>query len=298
MGILSEERYTEFVDRLGSLGDEPEVEQASADDVAPEPQEAQQDSSDDSVDVKQEEDGPSDDTEDVKEEVETQAESSESDTPKTPEHIPYSRFKEVNDKFRTRESELEQARARIQELEKLTLAQVQQHQQPTEPKQSESDEWLNETFGEDVGDKSAKAIGELKEQLQSMQNWQQQRTEQVVRAQLEAEIQEAVEKNPEVKADELWGAVANDGTVDVAKYAQSVQEHRSALREQYKSEAHAEIEQLKAKLAEAEKAADESKKFRRPSGSASAPEPAKPAAKSIAGATNAFAEALRERMSF
>ena len=297
MGILSEEKYAEFVDRLDGRAAEPDQESA-APDSAPEPQGTQQDSSDDSVDVKQEEDGPSGDTEDVKEEVETQAESSESDTPKTPEHIPYSRFKEVNDKFRTRESELDQARARIQELEKLTLAQVQQRQQPAEPKQSESDEWLNEIFGDDVDDKSAKAIGELKEQVQAMQGWQQQRTEQVVRSQLEAEIQEAVEKNPEVKADELWHAVANDGTVDVAQYATTAQEHRSSLREQYKADASAEIEALKAKLAEAEKAAEESSKFRRPSASTSAPEPSKPAAKSISDATNAFAEALRERMSF
>ena len=297
MGILSEEKYAEFVGKLEGQDDAPAPE-APAEEPAVEAQETQSDSSSDSEDVKPVEDGPSDDTEDVKEEVETQAESSESDVPRTPENIPYSRFKEVNDKFRSRESDLEQARTRIQELEKLTLAQAQQPKSPEEPQQSESDAWLNEVFGEDVGDKSAKAIGELREQLQSMQTWQQQRTEQVVGAQLETEIQAAVEKNPDVKADELWHAVANDGTVDVEQYATAVQEHRATLREQYKTEAHTETEQLKAKLAEAEKAAEEGKKFRRPGASVSTPTPKTVPTGSISDASDAFAEALRERMSF
>ena len=291
MGILSEEKYAEFVGKLEGQ------DEAPAEEPAVEAQETQSDSSSDSEDVKPVEDGPSDDTEDVKEEVETQAESSESDVPKTPESIPYSRFKEVNDKFRSRESDLEQARTRIQELEKITLAQAQQHQQPEVPQQSESEAWLNEVFGEDVDDKSAKAIGELKEQLHSMQEWQEQRTEQVVGAQLETEIQAAVEKNPDVKAEELWYAVANDGTVDVEQYATAVQEHRAALREQYKTEAHTEIEQLKAQLAEAEKAAEEGKKFRRPGASVSTPAPKVVPTGSISDATDAFAEALRERAS-
>ena len=131
-----------------------------------------------------------------------------------------------------------------------------------------------------------------------MQTWQQQRTEQVVGAQLETEIQAAVEKNPDVKAEELWQAVAADGSVDVNQAADYIQQHRTTMREQYLSEASKEIEELKAKLEEAEKVTQEDAKFRRPNATASAPATSKEAPRSVSEATNALAAAMKERMSF
>ena len=287
MGILSEERYNEMVSRLE--GNEPEQEEAS------EAQEASPDSSEPSEDVKEVESDSSSDTEDVKEEVETQAESAEVEAPKTPEHIPYSRFKEVNEKFKSRDTDLQQAMQRIRELEQLTLAQAQT-KQPAAP-EKDADEWLDEIFGESE-DPSAKAMKQVRGEIQQMRQWQEQRTEQLVAAELEAEISTAVAKHPDVKAAELWQAVAADGSVDVAQAAEYIQNHRKAMREQNRGEANKESEALKAKLAQAEKAAQEQPKFRRPSATASAPPPEQSKSRNIAEATAAFAEALKERASF
>ena len=287
MGLLSEERFNEMVSRLE--GAEPSEEAVEAPEVS-------LDSSEPSEDVKEMESDSSLDTEDVKEEVETQADSVEVEAPKTPEHIPYSRFKEVNDKFRSRDEDLQRAMQRIQDLEKLTLAQQQQVQQP-QAEANPEDEWLNEIFA-DSDSESIKAMKQMREEMRSMQQWQQERTEQIVTNQLEAEIAAAVEKNPDVKAAELWQAVAADGSVDVGMAADYIQNHRNEMRQQYRGEASKEIEELKAKLAEAEKAAQEQPKFRRPSATASAPPPEQSRPHSIADATAAFAEALKERASF
>ena len=287
MGILSEERFNEMVSRLE--GNEPAEEAVEAPEVSA-------DSSEPSEDVKEMESDSSSDTEDVKEEVETQADSAEVEAPKTPEHIPYSRFKEVNDKFRSRDEDLQRAMQRIQDLERLTLAQQTQTHQPQVEDKSE-DAWLNEIFG-DADDQSVKAMKQMREEMRSMQQWQQERTEQIVTAQLEAEIAAAVEKNPDVKAAELWQAVAADGSMDVGMAAEYIQNHRNEMRQQYRSEANSEIEELKAKLAQAEKAAEEQKTFRRPSATAAAPTPEQSRSRSIADATAAFAEALKERASF
>lgn len=286
MGILSEERFNEMVSRLE--GNEPAEEAVEAPEVSA-------DSSEPSEDVKEMESDSSSDTEDVKEEVETQAESAEVEAPKTPEHIPYSRFKEVNDKFRSREEELQRAMQRIRDLEGLTLSQ-QQAQQPQVEEKSE-DAWLNEIFGESDNE-TAKAMKQMRDQMRNMQQWQQERTEQLVTTQLEAEIAAAVEKNPDVKSAELWQAVAADGSIDIDKAASFIQNHRNEMRQQYRSEASKEIEELKAKLAEAEKAAQEQKAFRRPSATAAAPTPEQSRPRNIADATAAFAEALKERASF
>ena len=286
MGILSEERFNEMVSRLE--GNEPAEEAVEAPEVSA-------DSSEPSEDVKEMESDSSSDTEDVKEEVETQAESAEVEAPKTPEHIPYSRFKEVNDKFRSREEELQRAMQRIRDLESLTLSQ-QQAQQPQVEEKSE-DAWLNEIFGESDNE-TAKAMKQMRDQMRDMQQWQQERTEQLVTTQLEAEIAAAVEKNPDVKSAELWQAVAADGSIDIDKAASFIQNHRNEMRQQYRSEASKEIEELKAKLAEAEKAAQEQKAFRRPSATAAAPTPEQSRPRNIADATAAFAEALKERASF
>ena len=168
MGILSAEKYEEFVGKLTTATDDMEQEE-----VAVEAQEAAPESSEDSEDVKDGEDGPSQDTVDVKEEVETQADSEEVEAPKTPEHIPYSRFKEVNDKFRARDDELQQAISRIRELEQLTLAQAKQPQQPQPAKvEKTDDEWLAEIFGEQE-DPSASAIKQMHEEMQAVKQWQQ-----------------------------------------------------------------------------------------------------------------------------
>lgn len=295
MSLLSEEQYNEFVSKL----DEATTEVGEESEVEAEVQSLAEEKSDDSEDSKTVEDDSSDDTEDVKEEVETQAESSEEEeAPSTPEHIPYSRFKEVNDKFRSRESELEEARTRIQQLEQLTLNQAQQPPAaPAQPAPSDDEAWLQEVFGEDAGDKSAQAIGALREELTAMKSWQQQRSEQLVAAQLEAEIKAAVGENPDVKPEELWQAVASDGTVNVSERAAAVQAERSSLREQYKTESQTELEELRAKLDVAEKAAAEANAFKRPSGRSTAPPAEKGGPRTVAEATNAFAEALRERMS-
>jgi len=291
MGILSSEKYDEMVAKFeaaAGYGDsEPEVS-AQAD----EPQQ-----SDDSPDSNEVEDGSSADTADVKEVVETQADSSEPDAPKTPEHIPYGRFKEVNDKFRAREDELQQAMQRVRDLEQLTLAQAQPPQTETEKAPSKEDEWLNEIFG-DHEDPSAQAFKQIRQEMQSVKEWQQQRTEQLVASQLEAEINAAAERNPDVKAEELWQAVAANGSVDVNEAADYIQKHRTTMREQYLAEANSEIEALKAKLAEAEKASAEASKFRRPSAASAAPAKAESGPRTVSEATNAFAAAIRERMSF
>jgi hypothetical protein len=287
MGILSEDRFNEMVSRLE--GNEPAEEAVEAPEVSA-------DSSEPSEDVKEVESDSSSDTEDVKEEVETRADSAEVEAPKTPEHIPYSRFKEVNDKFRSRDEDLQRAMQRIQDLEKLTLAQQPQTQQPQVEEKSE-DAWLNEIFG-DADDQSVKAMKQMRDEMRSMQQWQQERTEQIVTTQLEAEIAAAVEKNPDVKAAELWQAVAADGSMDVGKAAEYIQNHRNEMRQQYRSEANSEIEELKAKLAQAEKAAEEQKTFRRPSATAAAPTPEQGRPRTVADATAAFAEALKERASF
>ena len=288
MGVLSEERFNEMVSRLE--GNEPSEEEAV------EASEVSENSSEHSVDVKEMESDSSSDTEDVKEEVETQADSAEVEAPKTPEHIPYGRFKEVNDKFRSRDEDLQRAMQRIQDLEKLTLAQQPQTHQPQVEEKSE-DAWLNEIFGE-TDDQSTKAMKQMHSDMLSVKQWQQERTEQIVTTQLEAEIATAVEKNPDVKAAELWQAVAADGSMDVGRAAEYIQNHRNEMRQQYRSEANSEIEELKAKLAQAEKAAQEQPKFRRPSATASAPVPVQGRPRTVADATAAFAEALKERASF
>lgn len=289
MGILSEEQFDDFVGKMEAASADPEPDTA---DVQPETQEAAP--SDDSVDVKGEEDGSSADTADVKEEVETQAESSEEDeAPKTPEHIPYSRFKEVNDKFRAREGELQQARERITALEQLTLKQTP----PPEPVQSADDAWLEELFGDDAEDPSAQALKQIRQEMQSVKDWQQQRTEQIVSNQLKTEIGSAVEKNPDVKAEELWQAVAANGAIDIGEAAVAIQQHRQSMREQFKGEAAGEIETLKAKIAEMEKTQTEESAFRRPAASSTAPPAPERKGFSVAEATSAFAEAIRERMS-
>ena len=286
MGILSDEQYDEMVKRMeAAASDTPEVVAQS--DEAPQ--------SEDSEDVKGVEDGSSSDTEDVNKEVETQVASSESDeAPKTPEHIPYSRFKEVNDKFRAREAELQQAMERVQALEQLTLQQAQP--QPA-PEKSADDTWLEELFGEEAEDPSAQALKQIRQEMHSLTEWQQQRTEQLVGAQLKAEIEMALEGKPDVREAELWQAVAADGSVDVEQAAEYIQKHRNDMREQYRSESSKEIEVLKAKIAEMEKVSKDDTAFRRPSSTSAAPPRSEAKHNTVAQATEAFAEALREQMS-
>jgi hypothetical protein len=285
MGILSDEQYGEMVSRLEAMssGEEvPEVE-AQADD----PQQ-----SDDSQDSNPEEDGSSSDAEDVKEGVETQGDDAEPEVPKVPESVPYGRFREVNEKFRSRERELERAQHRIRDLEQMTLQQAQA------PKQDKSaDQWLDELLDADDSPGNPD-IAALKGDLEAVKAWQLQRTQQLVSNELNAEIAAAVEANPGVSKQELWQAVAADGTVDVAAVAAQIHKGQEQMRSKYTAEAMKEVEALKAQLAEAEKAATEAKAFRRP-GSAPAPaSPSQPAGnrpQSIAEATAAFAEAIRER---
>lgn len=285
MGILSDEQYDAMVAKLEAVssGEEvPEVE-AQADD-------SQQ--SDDSQDSNPEEDGSSSDAEDVKEEVEAQGDDAEPEVPKVPESVPYGRFREVNEKFRSRERELERARHRIRDLEQMTLQQAQ-----AKPQDKSADQWLDELVGADDSHGSPE-ITSLKSDIEAVKAWQRQRTEQLVSNELNAEITAAVEAHPGVSKQELWQAVAADGTVDVAAAAAQIHKGREEMRSKYTAEAMKEVEALKAQLAEAEKAAKEATAFRRP-GSAPAPSsPSQPNGhrpRSISEATAAFAEAIRER---
>jgi len=282
MGILSDEQYDEMVAKMEAMssGEEvPEVE-AQADD----PQQSA-----DSADSNPEEDGSSSDAEDVKEEVETQGDDSEPEVPKVPESVPYGRFREVNEKFRSRERDLESARQRIHDLEQMTLQQAQ-----AAPQEKSADQWLDDLLEAEEAPGGAEMTA-LKSELEAVKSWQQQRTHQLVSNELEVEISAAVEKHPEVSRQELWQAVAADGSVDVAAVAAQIHKGREQMRTQYTAEAQKEVEALKAQLAEAER---EAKTFRRP-GSAAPPSspPEGRAPQSIHEATEAFAEALRERAS-
>ncbi len=284
MGILSDEQYDEMVSRM---------EASSSDEEAPEV-EAQADNSpqsDDSTDSNQEEDGSSSDAEDVKEEVETQGDDAGPDVPKVPESVPYGRFREVNEKFRSRERDLEKAQRRIESLEQMTLQQAQAPQQ-----EKSADEWLDDLIasGEKPDDAEMKA---LRSEMESVKSWQQQRTHQLVSSQLDAEIAAAVEKHPEVSAEELWRAVAADGSVDVETVAAHIDKGREQMRSRYTADAQKEVEGLKAQIAEMEKAQTEAKAFRRPGSSAAPPPSEGSRPRTVAQATAAFAEAIRERMS-
>tara|TARA_R110002020_G_scaffold23738_4_gene78916 strand:- start:490 stop:1353 length:864 start_codon:yes stop_codon:yes gene_type:complete len=284
VGILSSEQYDEMVSKMEAVasGEEQPVVEAQADES---PQ------SNDSQDSNQAEDGSSSDTEDVKEEVETQGDDSEPQSLKVPESVPYGRFREVNEKFRSRERDLEYAQQRIRDLEQMTLKQAEK------PKADKSaDEWLDELL--DSGESKDNAqLAALRNEIQSVKSWQQQRTEQLVAKELEAEIATAIKDNPEVSKQELWQAVAADGSVDIASAAAGFQKAREEMRSKYTAEAMKEVELLKAKLEEAEKAATEAKAFRRPGSSAPAPsshsEGQRP--RTVSEATAAFAEAIRER---
>ena len=287
MGILSGEQYDEMVSRMEAMAsgeEQPEVV-AQAEDV---PQ------SDDSQDSNQAEDGSSSDTEDVKEEVETRGDDSEPPALKVPESVPYGRFREVNEKFRSREKDLQQAQQRIRDLEQMTL----QQQAQSQPQGKSADQWLDELLDSDEP-KSNAEVKALRDELQSVKSWQQQRTQQLVANELETEISSAIKEHPEVSKQELWQAVAADGTVDVAAAAAHIQKGREEMRTRYTSEAQKELETLKTQLAEAQKAVEEAKVFRRPGSAAPAPSPVSEgrAPQSIHEATEAFAEALRERAS-
>jgi hypothetical protein len=287
MGILSGEQYDEMLSRMEAVASDEEVPEIEAQaDETPE--------SDDSPDSNQEEDGSSADAADVKEEVETKGDDEEPDAPKVPESVPYGRFKEVNEKFRSRERDLERAQQRIESLEQMTL----QQQAQQAPQQSRSaDEWLDDLL--DSGDAPETAeLKALKSEIESVRSWQTERTHQLVSEQLNAEITAAVEKHPEVSKQELWQAVAADGTVDVGAVAAHIDNGREQLRSQYTAEAQKEVEELKAKLAELEKSATGAKAFRRPGSSTAAPPPSEgDRPRTVAEATAAFAEAIRERMS-
>jgi len=286
MGLLSDEQYDDMVSRMEATASGEEVPEVEAQADGP-PQ------SDDSTDSKQAEDGSSSDAEDVKEEVETKGDDSESEAPKVPESVPYGRFREVNEKFRSRERDLQQAQQRIHDLEQITLQRAQ-----AQPHEKSADQWLDELLEADEAPGGAE-ISALKSELEAVKSWQQQRTHQLVSNELESEISAAVEKHPEVSRQELWQAVAADGAVDVAAVATHIQRGREEMRGRYTADAQQEVQELKAKLAEAEKAATEARAFRRPGASATAPPPPTGgrAPQSIHEATSAFAEALRERTS-
>ena len=285
MGILSSEQYDDMVSKMEAAVSGEEQPEVSA-----QSEETQQ--SADSQDSNQAEDGSSPSTDDVKEEVETRGNDSEPEAPKVPESIPYGRFKEVNEKFRTRERELQQAQQRIRDLEHLTLQQQQ-------PKKDAADKWLDDLL--DTGKpQSESEIETLRSELQAVKSWQVQRMEQLVSDELEREVSTAAEKYPDVEKKDLWQAVAADGSVDVDAVASHIQKGREQMRSQYTAEAMKEVEALKAQLEEAKKAAEEAKTFRRP-GSAALPSSAQPNGqrpRTVSEATSAFAEALRERMSF
>jgi len=284
MGILSGEQYDEMLSRMEATASGEEL--PSVDAQAEEPQQ-----SDDSTDSNPEEDGSSPDAEDVKEEVETKGDDPDPDVPKVPESVPYGRFREVNEKFRSRERDLERAQQRIQDLEQMTLQQAK-------PQEKSADDWYDNLIESGQPQEGAE-LSALKAELDSVRSWQQQRTEQLVSNELDAEIAAAVEKYPEVKRQELWQAVAADGTVDVAAVASHIQSGREEMRSRYTSEAQKEVEALKAQLAEAEKAATEARAFRRPGSAAPAPAPHAEGdrPRTVAEATAAFAEAIKERMS-
>ena len=284
MGILSDEQYDEMVSRMEEMSSGEETPEVVA--QAEEPPQ-----SDDSSDSKPEEDGSSPDAGDVKEAVETKGDDSELEAPKVPESVPYGRFREGNDKFRSRERDLQQAQQRIHDLEQLTLQQAQG------PQDKSTDEWLDDLISTSETPES-KELTALKGELEAVKSWQQQRTQQLVTTQLETEISTAVEKHPEVSAEELWQAVAADGSVDVDSVATHIEQGREQMRSRYTADAQKEVEALKAQLAEAEKAATEAKAFRRP-GSSPAPPPQTGGGRgqTISEATAAFAEALKERAS-
>ena len=97
MGLLSEEQYAEMVDKIDESKAAPPEEPTS----------------DDSQDEKQEEVSESSPVEDVKEEAAAQVEDQGDAVPKTPQSIPYSRFKQVNDRSRDTTGELERSQERI-----------------------------------------------------------------------------------------------------------------------------------------------------------------------------------------
>lgn len=286
MGILSAEQYDAMVEKMEAQASTQEEPEAVA--------EAQGDpGSDDSQDLNPAEDGSSADTADVKGEVEGDVE--REDAPKVPDSIPYGRFKEVNDKFRSKEQELQYAMARVRELEQLTLGNAPQKKQPTpEPAPQSDDEWLKGLLG---GDPSDEAMSKLAQEVNTIKGWQQERTRQLVTHQLQSEIDAAVGKHPEVRPDELWQAVALDGSVDVKAVAESLHRQRTETRERYMSDANKEIADLRAQLEEAEKQAAEKPEFRRPSGSSTSSVKPTKKPRTVAEATNALAAAIRERMS-
>jgi hypothetical protein len=284
MGILSEEQYDDMVTKMETMvsGEEvPEVE-AQADEP---PQ------SDDSSDSNQEEDGSSPDAGDVKEEVETKGDDPVPDVPKVPESVPYGRFREVNDKFRAKERDLQQAQQRIHDLEQMTLQQAQ-----PAPQEKSADEWLDDLIASGETEE-ARELKTLRGEMEAVRSWQKQRTQQLVTTQLEKEISSAVEKHPEVSEAELWQAVAADGSVDVDSVATHIEQGREQMRSRYTADAQKEVEALKAQLAEAERAATEAKTFRRPGSSAPPSQSEGRPPQTISEATEAFAEALRERSS-
>ena len=268
MGLLSEEQYAEMVDKIDESKAAPPEEPTS----------------DDSQDEKQEEVSESSPVEDVKEEAEAQVEDQGDAVPKTPQSIPYSRFKQVNDRYRDTTGELERSQERIRELEQL-IVQKQPEAQP------ESSEWLDEVFGKDEPPAWAQ---EFRNEVEALKAWQNERTEQLVTVELEQEISDAVKNRPDVSANELWEAVAIDGTVDVDLDAQAIQEKRESMKTQWTGEYQSRIEQLEKELEQARQGQSASG-FRRPSGTSSGAAPTEKKPRTMQEAANMFAQALRDR---
>lgn len=146
-------------------------------------------------------------------------------------HIPYDRFKTVNEKARAAEK-------RAAELErKLELAMAVREVLPQQKAQQrpEQDDVLEEFFG-DQGDadprynKLASEVTRLSKALSEQQHTQQRKQ---VEQELEGRIGEVRARYPDVDEDDLWSAVAlRGGKADLHGIAEAKQERINAYKAQ------------------------------------------------------------------
>jgi len=157
----------------------------------------------------EEESDASDVDEPEEEETQVEASSDDDDEYEVEEghRVPYNRFKQINDQRHALKSQLEERERFIAELEEKIRAKKR-----PEPSWEDNDEY-EEVYDEPNSLEDVDEISYLREQTRAMQV-------KFATMELEKEIAGALEQYPNVPAEHLWEAIAQDGTQSAVAVAQ------------------------------------------------------------------------------
>ena len=145
----------------------------------------------------------------VEEDTQVEAADSDEDDEEYSGHaVPYDRFRQVNERRKSLQNEIEQRDLRLQELQNQLNQRYQQAEQAPEPSYEYETEY------------SEADPSEWAQRFQQVENANQQMQIQLAQMDLQREINDAISEFPAVPEDYLWESIAQNGDLSAVEAAQ------------------------------------------------------------------------------